>query len=37
MNIALLPAVVGESIRIHFDELVKILISLSRKKLKGLG
>lgn len=34
MNIDLLPPIVGESFRIHSDELIKILISLSRKKFK---
>lgn len=32
MNTVLLPPVVGESFRIHSDELIKILISLSGKK-----
>lgn len=32
INAVLLPLVVGESFRIHFDELIKILISSNGKK-----
>lgn len=34
INAVLLPLIVEENFRIHFDELIKILISLSVKKLK---
>ena len=34
INTVLLPLIFEENFRIHFDELIKILISLSAKKLK---
>lgn len=36
INTVLLPLIVEENFRIHFDELIKILISLSAKKIKAV-